>query len=602
MANPDPKKPKHSAFNRDVFFKGIRAIRNCLAPHRSLLIALIGVGLLSAIAQAFVPLISGKIFDAIIGIAHDPAAAIRPVLIFIGVWLILQIASNALGWWSGIKNNELSAMVEAEYISRGFGKLFLMPLGFHASQKQGDVGDRISRAAGWLDNIMSNVVLTLIPNFLSIVVAFTITTFISWKLSLVFIIAIIAYVLILWKSVPALSGLQQKMHRAYNRAFGDAYDALGNLKEIKQAATETQEQKKVQTNFIDRAAQFWADLSTIFQRLTFIQKMLVTLTQLAVFTISIFLVRDGSITPGDLVAFNAYAAMILGPFVIIGQNWQVVQNGLVAIVRAEKILNSPTETYTPQNAVVLKKLKGDIVFDNVVFAYKKVDTAVLKGISFHAEPGQKVALVGESGVGKTTLIDLITGFYFPQKGKILIDGTDIKRLDLTAYRSRIGVVPQEPALFNDTVLNNIRYGNPGKSNAEVIAATEEAYAHDFIEAFPKKYRQMVGWRGIKLSIGQKQRIALARAFLRNPDILILDEPTSALDAKSEDLIKNALQKLMEGRTTFIIAHRLSTVRTADVILVFKKGKIVEQGNHKTLMRIPSGIYRNLYNLQNGLRE
>ena len=180
-----------------------------------------------------------------------------------------------------------------------------------------------------------------------------------------------------------------------------------------------------------------------------------------------------------------------------------------------------------------------------------------------------------------------------------MDGIDIKKMNLRNYRSRIGIVPQEPTLFNDTIEANIRYGNPGKTDEEMVAACREAYAQEFIEAFPKKYKTVVGWRGVKLSIGQKQRIALARAFLRGPDILVLDEPTSALDAKSEHLIKASLEKLMAGRTTFIIAHRLSTVREVDLILVLKDGAIVEQGTHDALVKAPNGIYHGLYEMQTG---
>ena len=174
-----------------------------------------------------------------------------------------------------------------------------------------------------------------------------------------------------------------------------------------------------------------------------------------------------------------------------------------------------------------------------------------------------MAIVGESGVGKTTLINLLLGLYFPQKGKIFVDGKDIRKIDLKSYRSRVGVVSQEPTLFNDTIGRNISYGSFGKSGKEIVRAVNRAHADEFIDKFPKKYKQLVGWKGIKLSIGQKQRIALARAFLKDPDILILDEPTSALDAKSEQLIKESLEELMKGRTTFIIAHRLSTIREAD---------------------------------------
>jgi ABC-type multidrug transport system fused ATPase/permease subunit len=587
-----------SGINRDIFFSGSGIIAKHLRPYKKMLLWLSIFGLLNATAQAFVPLVSGKIFDAIIKISQDPAAILMPFIDLLLAWTALNIASNIISWWTGFQNDKLSTVLNAEYTAEGFARLFEMPLSFHTTQKQGDTSDRITRAANWMDQIVSNVLLSLLPNFLSIGVALIITYFINWQLMLVLLGAIAIYALILWSAVPQLSGLQKRMHRAWNRAYGDAHDALGNIREIKQAATEKQERKKIRRNFIDRAAQFWVDLNTIFARLTFAQKMLVSLTQLSIFIISIFFVRNGTLTPGGLVAFNGYAAMILGPFVQLGQQWQVIQNGFVAIVRADKMLAMPIEKYTPAGGVSLNKIEGDVEFQDVRFAYKS-NGETLKGISFHARAGQKIALVGESGVGKTTIIDLLSGFYFPQKGKILIDGNDIKKMNLKDYRSRVGIVPQEPTLFNDTIEANIRYGNPGKSQEEMVAACKNAYAQEFIEGFPKKYKTVVGWRGVKLSIGQKQRIALARAFLRSPDILVLDEPTSALDAKSEHLIKESLEKLMAGRTTFIIAHRLSTVREVDLILVLRNGEIVEQGNHAELMHVSSGVYRGLYEMQTG---
>ena len=207
--------------------------------------------------------------------------------------------------------------------------------------------------------------------------------------------------------------------------------------------------------------------------------------------------------------------------------------------------------------------------------------------------------MGESGVGKSTLVDLISYYYKPSSGKILIDGHNIKNLDLKFLRSQIAVVPQEIMLFNDTVKNNIKYGSFGASDEEILRAASLAHADEFINNFPKKYEQVVGERGIKLSMGQKQRVALARAFLRNPKILILDEPTSALDAKSEKFIQESLSELMKGRTTFIIAHRLSTVREVDKIFVLHEGEIKESGTHDELINKKSGFYRRLYELQMG---
>jgi len=305
-------------------------------------------------------------------------------------------------------------------------------------------------------------------------------------------------------------------------------------------------------------------------------------------------------TIGELIMFNGYAAMLFGPFVSLGHQWQSIQNGLMAIQEAEKIINQPKEIYQPENAVILSDLKGEFVFENVSFAYQKKQNKIMDGISFKVKPGEIVAFVGESGVGKTTIIDLISCYYFPQKGKILIDGHNIKNLDLKFLRSKIAVVPQEVVLFNDTIKKNITYGSFSASEKKIKEAAEKSYASEFIESFPKKYEQIVGERGIKLSVGQKQRVAIARAILRDPRILILDEPTSALDAKSEKFIQESLEKLMKGKTTFIIAHRLSTVRKADKILVIQNGKIAEQGKHKELINIPNGIYRQFYELQIGL--
>jgi len=277
----------------------------------------------------------------------------------------------------------------------------------------------------------------------------------------------------------------------------------------------------------------------------------------------------------------------------------VVQNGLISIERAEKILKTPPEVYVPENAVVLSDIKGEVEFKNVYFSYKR-GKQVLENINFKVKPGEIIALVGESGVGKSTLIDLISGYYFTTSGNVYIDNHNVKNFDLNFLRSKIAVVPQEVVLFNDTIEKNIKYGNFGASIKAVKKAAEMSHCLEFIEKFSKKWNQIVGERGVKLSVGQKQRVAIGRAILRKPRILILDEPTSALDAKSENIIAESLEELMKDRTTFIIAHRLSTVRKADRILVLDKGKIAEEGRHEELIKIKNGIYQNLYKLQIGL--
>ena len=225
---------------------------------------------------------------------------------------------------------------------------------------------------------------------------------------------------------------------------------------------------------------------------------------------------------------------------------------------------------------------------------------MLNDINVSIAPGEIVALVGESGGGKSTFIDLVSGYYLPRKGKVLIDGIDMRNIDLSVHRGHIGVVPQEVVLFNDTISANIRYGKFFASETELKEAARKAHADIFIEKFPKKYKQLVGERGVKLSVGQKQRVAIARAILRNPKILILDEPTSALDSQTERFITESLGELMRGRTTFIVAHRLSTVRKAHKILVLDNGRIIESGSHDELMKIVGGKYRHMYEYHIGL--
>jgi len=592
------QKPK-SKLSRIQFFEGLKIIWNYLRPHKRLIFTLVAVSLVAAATEAFIPLVAGKILDGIVAIAERKTILLSSVFTVIGGWLALRLVSDSIEWRIGFSTEKLSTVLESEYVANGFGRLFEMPLAFHKDRKHGEIGDRIIRASGWLEQLIGRVSINLLPNFLSVIIAIILTAFINYRLMLVLLVAISIYIAILWRSVPYLADLQEKMQRAYSRAYGNTWDALDNIQEIKQAATEIYEQKKIYKNLVQRATPLWLSLAYIWRKISFFQRLLIALTQFSIFALSVFFVKNGSLTPGELFAFNGYAAMIFGPFVILGQNWQTIQNGIVAVVRAEKILSLPTEKYRPPHAVVPKHLEGNVSFENVTFAYKTTGD-VLKDVSFRVNAGEKIAFVGRSGVGKTTIIDLLLGFYFPQKGRVVVDGTNIEKFDLTAYRLRIGVVPQEPTLFNDTVEHNISYGNFEKSAADIISAASSAHADEFIGKFPKKYKQLVGWRGIKLSTGQKQRIALARAFLRNPDILILDEPTSALDARSEQLIKESFKKLMQGRTTFIIAHRFSTVREADKILVLEEGRIVEQGNHKELMKIKNGVYQKLYAIQAGL--
>jgi len=547
--------------------------------------------IVSAFSNAAVPYLAGKIVDTI----TTPS-----VYYFIGVWFFLRSVGSIMDWRSFLMREELGGLLESEYLTQGHGKLLVLPMSFHKTHKMGEVANRISRASNWLTNIVGDVVINLLPQFLSIIFALGFAFYIQPVLAISLLAGVAAYSFVMLRTAPKIADMSLTMHKAYNIAFGDAYDAVLNVQSVKQATAEKHEQKKMYRNFVTKAFRVWFNMQELWSKLDFSQKALVVLVQLIIFILSVSFIQKGQMTVGQLVMFNGYAAMFFGPFVVLGNNWRTIQNGVVALERAEKILSLPEEKYSPENGVILDGIKGDVEFRNVSFYYSKKQGNILNNISFKAGLGDKIALVGESGVGKSTLIDLMSGYFWSQSGKIFIDGHNLRNLDLKFLRSHVALVPQDIILFNDSVKNNIKYGSFGASDANVFKAAKFAHADEFIDAFPKKYNQMVGERGIKLSMGQKQRIALARAFLRDPRILILDEPTSALDAKSEKYIQESLLELMRGRTTFIIAHRLSTVREADKIIVLDKGAVAETGSHDELMKKPDGIYRKLYELQVGL--
>ncbi len=306
-------------------------------------------------------------------------------------------------------------------------------------------------------------------------------------------------------------------------------------------------------------------------------------------------VINNTLTAGSLIAFLVYAVNLSNPIKRLSRAYGNIQKAMAAAERVFSVLDTRPEIEDMPGATVLAKIDGHVTLNNLSFGYKSHELA-LNNIQLEVKPGQVVAIVGPSGAGKTTIANLIPRFYDPVAGKIAIDGIDIKTVTLKSLREQIGIVPQETILFNGSVYSNILYGRLDASYDEVIAAAKAANAHNFIKEMSEGYDTQIGERGSKLSGGQRQRISIARAILKNPRILILDEATSALDTESERLVQDAVDKLMIGRTSFVIAHRLSTVKRADVIVVMDRGKLVEQGTHDELLAV-GGVYSNLYQVQ-----
>ncbi len=312
-----------------------------------------------------------------------------------------------------------------------------------------------------------------------------------------------------------------------------------------------------------------------------------------------YLVQTKQMTAGELIAFVTYTAVIGGAIAGLGNFYTELVGALGATERVREILRMPAEAEErPQTNRQARRLNGDVEFLDVHFAYPtRPDVEVLKGVTLTIPAGQKVALVGQSGAGKSTIMHLLLQFHRPQQGDIRVGGVSIYDYDLTSYRSNFAIVPQEVILFGGTIRENILYGRPDASEEEVMEAARKANALEFIQQFPHGFDTVVGERGIRLSGGQRQRIAIARAILRDPAILLLDEATSSLDAESERVVQEALDNLMEGRTSLIIAHRLATVRAADLIYVLDGGQVVEEGTHEELSAREEGIYSTLARLQ-----
>lgn len=572
------------------FLKEIKVIGDYLKPYKKQVFLIGSVAVFSALISAGIPYLYGRLVD----IAIKDSSGLKIIGAILLFWLIISLISDWLSRISGFRGYEIGIMAGNDLISETSSHLLDLPISYHKHKKMGEIVQRISRGADYLENIIGNVVFSICPSFLTIIGSLVIMTFVEWRLALILLVILSFYSLIsVWKTKPIIKE-QKKINKAYERAFGDICDSVGNIQTVKSCVREKAEKKKIDNNFkkavfrrFKMSLRFWQSLNTW-------QETIFSVGFVLIFASAVLLLRQKAITAGELVMFIGYVSLAYRPFGMIAAYYRQIRNGLTAIERAKKILKVKKEPYREKEKE-LKDIKGAVEFSNVSFSYHK-GKGVLSEISFKVKAGQMLALVGESGVGKTTLCDLLSGYYAPKKGKITIDGHNIARVSLKSLRENIAVVPQEVTLFNDTIMNNIKYGRVGATKEEVIKAAKISHAHKFIRKFPKKYNQIVGERGIKLSTGQKQRVAIARAILRNPKILILDEATSSLDSATEKLVQDALKHLIKGRTTFVIAHRLSTIREADKIIVLEKGRIIEEGDHQELIE-KGGVYKELCKLQ-----
>jgi len=571
-------------------FKDSRIIWRYLRKYKTKIYFIVFIAFLSSFISAVIPYFYGYLVDAVI----SKSVSFGFIVGLLFIWLILSLLGDWLDRIASYRGYHVAIDTENDFLLEINNHLLYLPLSFHKNKKMGEIIQRVSRGAEHLQTIISNVIFNLGPQFLTIIIALVIMSFVEWHLTLLLLLILLSYFSVsIWKTKNIVI-VQKKFNKAYEKAYGNSYDSIINIQTVKSFTREQKEKKKAHKDFRINVGQQYKLFLNSWRNLGVWQQAIFSVGFVFVFGLAIYFLNIEVITSGQLVMFIGYVSLVYAPFGALANNYRIIRTGLTVIQRAIKLLKVKPELYQ-KNKKEFKKINGFLEFENVSFSYQK-NKSILKDINFKVKPGQMIALVGESGVGKTTLINLISRYYIPNKGKVLVDNQDIAEIGLESLRKQIAIVPQEVTLFNDTIKNNISYGKHNATKQEIIKAAKIAHVHEFVQKFDKKYEQMVGERGIKLSTGQKQRVAIARAILRDPSILILDEATSSLDSATEKLVQKALAELIKGRTTFVIAHRLSTIQKADLILVLENGRIIERGDHQELID-KGGVYRKLNKLQ-----
>jgi ATP-binding cassette, subfamily B, bacterial MsbA len=478
-----------------------------------------------------------------------------------------------------------------------FSKITSLHLGYFSNERKGDILSKITGDVGNVEGAITSTLGVFFKEPVTLIMYFVSLFIISAKLTLFTILVIPISGLIISYFMKKLKREARETSESYGRLMSIVDETLSGLRVIKafNAKEYTDAKFNAENNNLNRLTRKMAlrkELASPFSEFT---GVLIS-SFILLYGGHLVLSQNSELSAGTFIGYIILFSQVLRPAKAISGSLAGVQTGLASGERILNLIDTGIEVYDVPGAKTFNKFEKSIEFKNVSFNYK-ADKPILKNINFRLQRGKMLALVGPSGGGKSTLADLITRFYDPAKGVISIDGTDIREYKVDSLRALMGVVTQESILFNDSIFNNIAFGKPNATEEEVIKAAKVANAHQFILNCENGYYTNIGDRGMKLSGGQKQRLSIARAVLKNPPILILDEATSALDTESEKLVQEALDNLMENRTSLVIAHRLSTIQKADHILVIQNGEIIEEGNHETLLEIHKGVYKRLNTMQ-----
>ena len=635
----DPNAPPKVPVNRETLRQAARLF-GYLLPYRRKFIAAMGALLVSSSLGLMFPYLIGSLLNAanrgvlahaaegdkvaslaLAGASSGPLAtwSLNGVLALLVCQLLLQAMFTYIQviWFNEAGEKALVAIRRDTY-----SRLIALPMSFFAQRRVGELSSRISADLTQIEETLTNSTPQFLRQSTLLLGSLAFIIFTNGRLTLVMLACfppIILAAIFFGKKMRGVSRKAQDQLAESNTVVEETLQGVANVKAF------TNEPYEIERYSASIELFLGAILRGVRYRAAFIAFIICAIFGciVTVMWYGCVLLQSGQLSSGDLTRFTIYTLFIAGAMGSFADLYSQIQKTVGATARVRELLLEEPEPVVPAGSTPLlvavqsgknhaapatpsasaeisaaNRLKGEVAFENVTFRYpSRPEIGVLHDLTLHARPGERVALVGPSGAGKSTIVSLLLRFYDPEAGRVLLDGRPAAEYPLRDLRGQMAIVPQEVLLFGGSISENIAYGKPGATDAEIADAARRANAHDFVEKFPEGYATVVGERGVKLSGGQRQRIAIARAILKDPAILILDEATSALDSESERLVHDALEQLMVGRTSFIIAHRLSTVREADRIVVIREGTVVETGTHTELLENKDGLYRRLSEFQ-----
>jgi len=545
---------------------------------------------LTTICELVLPMIVRTITDK--ATTNPAELTVKFVLMMGGFYLLLRIIDAAANYFMQSVGHIMGSKMETDMRQDLFHHVQKLSFGYYSDAKVGQIMARITSDLFEVTEFAHHCPEEFLIAGVKIVVSFTVLCGMNVPLTLL-MFAVLPFMML---AAKYFNGKMRRIFKERNKQVGEinaqVEDSLLGIRVVKSFANEAIEEEKFRKGnlrFLDLKAESYKVMAQFGTS----NRLSDGLMYIIIVCAGALLIGQGKLSVADFTAYMLYANVLLNSIRRIVEFTEQFQRGMTGIDRFFEVLDAPIDITDAEGARELRNVRGAVTFEDVSFHYGDDDTEVLHGLNLQVEPGQSIALVGPSGAGKTTLCNLLPRFYDVTGGRILIDGQDIRDFTQKSLREAIGVVQQDVYLFAGTVYENIAYGKPGATLDEVIEAAKLAGAHDFIMALPNGYDTYTGERGVRLSGGQKQRISIARVFLKNPPILILDEATSALDNESEHIVQQSLEKLAHGRTVFTIAHRLTTIKGADVIWVLTENGVEEMGDHKTLIE-KGGIYAGLY--------